>query len=182
MVKILVPLAEGSEEIEAITVIDVLRRAKFEVIIASVSDSKQLTLSRMVKIVAECLLSEVGQMEFDAIVIPGGLPGSYNLAQSELLSKIVKIHYEKNKTLAAICAAPAVVLDNILTNAMITCHPRFAEAVKRNKYVDKRVVVDKTIITSQGPGTALEFSLAIVSALGGESLAFSVKAPMVAHF
>lgn len=177
----LVAIANSSEEIEAISVIDVLRRAGLDVTVASVEADLVVTMSRGVKIVADKKISECVSAEWDVVVIPGGMPGSTRLAESPEVTAILAAQDKRGALIAAICAAPAVVLHKhgLLTNcSKATCHPGFFAALG-SKGVKDRVVVDGHVITSRGPGTAIEFALAIVRVLCGEEKAQSVAGPMV---
>ncbi|KZM39789.1 protease [Marinomonas sp. SBI22] len=188
MPRVLVPIANGSEDIEAITIIDVLRRGGVEVVVASVHDSLQITAARGSKIEADVLLSElenytfadgshysVGEaldenVMFDAIALPGGLPGAEHLRDSELLVDILEKHDIHDAILAALCAAPALVLGThgFVMDKQATCYPGFEEGLTGAQYVaDQPVVMDDNIMTSQGPATAMVFSLSLLANLIG---------------
>ena len=174
--KAIVILAEGFEEIEAVTCIDVLRRANIEVTVAGLTDFK-VKGSRGITVFADKTLFDAGS-EFDACVLPGGMPGATNLAASEKLKSLIKEIHQENKIVAAICASPAVVLapTGILNNKSATCYPGMQEQFHRStNYQEKNVVVDGNIITSRGPATALSFALAIVENLAGKEIAEKVK-------
>ncbi len=188
MPSVLVPIANGSEEIEAITIIDVLRRGGVEVVVASVHDSLQITAARGCKIEADVLLSDLESytfadgrqygtgealdesVMFDAIVLPGGLPGAEHLRDSELLVDILEKHDIHDAILAAICAAPALVFGThgFVADKQATCYPGFEEGLKGAEYIsDQPVVMDDNIMTSQGPATAMVFSLSLLANLIG---------------
>jgi len=183
----LVPIANGSEEMEAIIIADVLRRAGVEVTVASCEDDLVCDMSRNVRVRADCSITEheFGS-SFDAIVVPGGMPGAERLAQNAVLDALLKRQSEEKKVIAAMCAAPAVVLlsKNLLAEASeATAHPAFdlGEAFAKDK--KKRVCYSKSssgqvVITSQGPGTAIEFALALVKELCGEEKRKEVAGPM----
>lgn len=177
---VLVPIAEGTEEIEAVTIIDVLRRAEAQVTVASVG-ALQITASRGVKIVADCLIEECKERDFDLIVLPGGIPGAEHLRDSPVLKEILMRQQTNGRLYAAICAAPAVVLQahGLLENRLATCHPNFVEGLQDGSSVESRVVVDGNCITSRGPGTAMAFSLKLVEMLFGKDKMEAVAAPMV---
>ncbi len=169
----MVPLAEGFEEIEATTIIDVLRRAGLKVVTAGLSG---ITVkgSSGVKIIADAELKNINPDEFSAIVLPGGYPGYVNLAESEKVLKIIKEFNSQNKMVAAICGAPTVLARaGILNNRNATVYPGLEKELPKSS--DKRVVVDNNIITSQGPGTAMEFALKLVEILSGEDKAKEIK-------
>lgn len=179
--KALIILAEGFEEIEAVTVIDVLRRAGIGVTVAGLS-ALQVKASRGVIIMAEKKLNEVTK-DFDALILPGGSTGAANLAASEESGSLIKSMYQDNKIIAAICAAPSVVLAplGILKGKSVTGYPGMTENFgKDTKYKEDSVVVDGNIITSHGPATVLLFALAIVEKLIGKEASDKVaKATLV---
>lgn len=178
--KVLVPIADGSEEIEAVTLIDVLRRAGATVTVAGVG-GVEITASRGVKLVADKPISECLDETFDLIALPGGMPGSENLRNSKELCALLNAQRTENRWYAAICAAPAVVLTplGLLADRHATCHPHFIGKLGNALASQDRVVVDGPCVTSQGPGTALEFALKLVGLLFGEKKATEVGAPMV---
>jgi protein deglycase len=178
--KALVPIADGSEEIEAVCIIDVLRRAGAEVTVASVGD-RQITASRGVNIVADCQIADCQKRDFDLIALPGGMPGAAHLRDSQPLVDLLRRHQAAGGWYGAICAAPAVVLSHhdLLGGRRATSHPAFREQLWDGQAADARVVVDGKCVTSQGPGTAIEFALTLVALLMGEAKAAEVAAPMV---
>lgn len=185
--KVLVPIAPGTEEMEAITIIDIMVRAGFEVTVASADFDGALTMkaSRGVTLTADCKLVDVADDEFDVIALPGGVGGSEVFRDSTLLVEMVRQHKYDGKLMAAICAAPALVLQHhkLYPDALMTCHPSFKSYVPENRWRDKRVTMDinHNLITSQGPGTALEFAVEIIIALCGKEKAWEVAEPMVTN-
>eukprot|EP00889_Picochlorum_renovo_P008407 jgi/Picre1/35437/NNA_002899.t1 len=179
---VLIPIANGSEEMEAIIIADVLRRAEAQVTLASVEETTQVTCSRGVNIVADKLIGECAEVQFELIALPGGMPGAQNLADSEMLSSILKSQ-ASDKPLAAICAAPQVVLNTqgYLEGKHATAHPAFSDKLGNQERVSDRVVIDGNLITSRGPGTAMEFALTIVGRLFGPEKMKQVAGPMVMH-
>jgi protein deglycase len=179
---ILVPIAPGIEEIEAVTIIDVLRRAGAEVVVASVGDL-QIVASRGVKLVADKLIADCARLTFDLIALPGGMPGAEHLRDSADLALLLHHQHKDGRLYAAICASPAVVLHyhGLLEGRQATCHPAFAEKLSGSTKasIESRVVVDKNCVTSRGPGTAMEFALKLVELLYNPSKAKEVAAPMV---
>ena len=163
---VLVPVAQGIEEMEAITIIDVLRRAEAKVIVASV-DQKEIHAARGTVFMADTLIRECMDQEFDLIVLPGGIPGAMNLQKSKDLEILLKKQAEKKKYYGAICASPAVVLHHhgLVRPGRVTCHPGFANEIENGAVQDQNVVQDQNCITSKGAGTALEFALELVSLL-----------------
>jgi protein deglycase len=178
--KVLVPVADGSEEIEAVTIIDVLRRAGADVTVASV-DGLQITASRGVKLVADCLIGECREREYDLVVLPGGMPGAEHLRDNAILKEILVRQSGAGHLFGAICAAPAVVLEShgLLHNRKATCHPGHIKSLHDPSAAAEAVVVDGNCVTSQGPGTALAFALKLVELLFGREKMEAVAAPMV---
>lgn len=180
---VLVLLAEGFEEIEAVTAIDVLRRAGAEVVAAGLTEGP-IAASRGVRILPDAPLDDVLDRDFDLVVLPGGMPGAANLRDDPRVARLVANQISKpDRVLGAICAAPAVVLSSLglLRGRRATGHPNFAEKIRDTERADGRVVVDGNLVTSKGPGTALEFALKLVEVLFGPEKARDVNAPMYAR-
>jgi 4-methyl-5(b-hydroxyethyl)-thiazole monophosphate biosynthesis len=179
MKRVLVPLADGFEEMEGIIIIDVLRRAGLEVIVAGL-EKKEIIASRNTKHIADYLLEEVKDWEFDAIILPGGSEGAKRLENDERIKEIIERLYKKNKLIGAICAAPNVLLKHkiIKDKDKFTLHPNTLPEKYQGIYVDERVVKNNQIFTSKGPGTAFEFALSIVEELCGKEIKEKVEAPM----
>jgi len=174
--KAIIVLANGFEEIEAVTVIDVLRRAKIDITVAGLGDAK-IKGSRGITVIADKKLDETGS-GFDACIFPGGMPGATNLAASGKVKDLIQKMNSQGKFIAAICASPAILLapTGILKNKSATCYPGMQDGFEKDtKYKEDSVVVDGNLITSRGPATALEFSLAIVENLVGKETAERVK-------
>ena len=169
MKKILVTIAPGFEEIETITIVDILRRAGGRVTLAATIPGP-LEGSRGIKVEPDEILDNVKEKEFDLICLPGGQPGTDNLNNDVRIKEILKRMHNQGKYIAAICAAPKVLQTaGILKGKSITCHPSIQSKFK--SYINKRVVIDGKVITSQSPGTSLEFSMKLVEVLfGGERL------------
>ena len=178
--QVLVPIADGSEEIEAVCIIDVLRRAGAEVTVASV-DELQVTASRGVKLVTDTLIAQCTHEVYDVIALPGGMPGAEHLRDSKELETILRKQSEQNRLLAAICASPAVVFAHhgLLGQRRATCHPNFVDQLPNREAVESRVVVDGNYVTSRGPGTALEFALKLVELLFSKQKAKETAIPML---
>lgn len=179
--KVLVPIADGTEEIEAMCIIDVLRRAGASVTVASV-DKLQVTAAHGVKIVADRLISDCTEIVYDLIALPGGMPGAERLHDSKELELMLKRQQREGRLYAAICASPAVVFQRhgLIGQRKATCYPSFAKQLDNIDAVEDRVVVDDKCITSQGPGTALEFAIKLVELLYDEQKAKDVALPMLA--
>jgi 4-methyl-5(b-hydroxyethyl)-thiazole monophosphate biosynthesis len=178
--KVLVPIADGSEEIEAVCIIDVLRRAGAEVTVASVDDL-QVTASRGVKLVADALITECVDRTYDLIVLPGGMPGAEHLRDSTELIEILRHQKRDGRLYGAICASPVVVLQHhsLLQGRKATSHPNFSDDLEKREDIDSRVVVDGNCVTSRGPGTAIEFALKLVELLFGSKKASEVAGPII---
>ncbi|KAJ0989354.1 hypothetical protein J5N97_007710 [Dioscorea zingiberensis] len=180
--KVLVPIADGTEPMEAVITIDVLRRAGADVVVASVGGGLRVDACWGVKLVADALVSDCKDHSFDLISLPGGMPGSANFRDCGVLESVVKKHVENGGLYAAICAAPAVALGpwGLLKGLKATCYPSFMEKLPSNAItVNSRVELDGRAVTSQGAGTAMEFSLALVEQLYGKDKADEVAGPMV---
>ena len=172
MKKIAVFLADGFEEIEALTVVDVTRRAGLHTDIVSV-EGEFVRSAHNIVVKADKLFNEDELNSYDMIVFPGGLPGAENLANDERVKKLVKEFNDAKKFIAAICASPAMVLAaaGIEENRYITSYPGedFENILDKANYVEELVVVDENIITSRGPATTLLFAYKIVDCLGENS-------------
>ena len=167
MKTVLVPLAPGFEEIETITVVDILRRAGAKVTLAGTQEGP-LQGSRGVHVMADDSLDNVIENDFDLVVLPGGQPGTDNLCKDTRVAQLLKKMDQLHKYIAAICAAPLVLKKvGIIENRRITSHPFVQGEMLGTAYQDERVVVDGHIVTSRSPGTAMEFSLKLVEILFG---------------
>ena len=178
--KVLVPIADGCEEIEAVCIIDILRRAGALVTVASV-DKSQIIASRGVNLVADKLIADCLDRTYDLIALPGGMPGAEHLRDSEKLTLLLKRQQKEGRFYAAICASPVVVLQHhgLLEQCQATCHPNFVNKLKNSQAVQSRVVINGTCITSRGAGTALEFSLKLVELLFGDQKAKKISQAML---
>ena len=183
----LVPIAVGTEEIEAVTIIDTLVRGGVHVTVCSVTESAKkldIVASRGVKLAGDCHISTVPEGEtFDLIAVPGGMPGATHLRDSEQLIQILKSQNEQKRLIAAICAAPAVVLKHhaiIDEGVAATCYPApaFTDALG-SSLKESSVVVSDNIITSRGPGTALAFSLKLIELLVSKEKADEIAIQML---
>lgn len=179
---VLVPIADGTEELEAVAIIDVLRRGGAEVTVASVMEELEITASRGVHLVADCGIEDVTDRTFDLIALPGGMPGAEHLRDCEPLIDMLKEQKKSGRLYAAICASPAVVLARhglLEGKKSVVCHPAMQEKLPADVLSSDRVAVDGNCITSQGPGTAIEFGLELVRQLFGEQREAQVAGPMV---
>jgi len=172
MAKVAVFIADGSEEAEAITPVDLLRRAKVDVDVVSVMPTLEIEASRNVKITADKLISDIIFDDYDLLVLPGGVRGTNNLNACEELKKNLVRFNDQGKGIAAICAAPTVFAGlGLLKGKTSTCNPGFWEELRAggaNVIEDSKVVVNGNIITSQAMGTSVDFGLALVGYLCGE--------------
>ena len=184
-VSVLVCLAPGSEEIEAVTAIDLLVRAGVKVTTASVAGDGNLEIlcSRGVRIMADVALVDVADNPFEAIVLPGGLKGAECFRDSPLLVETVRQTHFSGKIVAAICAAPALVLEyhDLFPVANMSGFPTLKEKISPSKWSDRRVMHDPRVnlLTSQGPGSAMEFTLKLIELLLGRPKAAEVAAQLV---
>jgi len=169
MPKMLVPLAEGFEEIEAITIIDVCRRGDIDVTVAGVT-GMSIKGSQGIEVAADCLIDSVDINSYDMITLPGGLGGTMVLSESENVQSILKQMKEQNKYIGAICAAPLALHTADVLNKDFTCYPSIENQIRLDGYhQEQSTVIDDKVMTSQGVGTAIDFALKIVRQLQGES-------------
>jgi 4-methyl-5(b-hydroxyethyl)-thiazole monophosphate biosynthesis len=178
----LIAVADGCEDLETVTLIDVLRRAEVEVLVASIETRRMITCARGVRLTADCMLNDVLSQDFDLIVLPGGMPGAQRLAEHGPLQQLMQDQAADGKLFAAICASPALALQTwgLLRQRRMTCYPDFSERLSGCTFVDQPVVVDGNCITSQGPATALAFALALVGQLCGARMHLTVATAMLA--
>lgn len=173
-------LAEGFEEIEALTVVDVMRRAGLDIKMVSITDNKHVAGAHGITVHADTLFDECDFSDTEWLILPGGMPGATNLAECKPLTELLKGHKGK---IAAICAAPGVVLAplGLLDGKDATCYPGFDKDCKANGAVmrDAPVVVTEKVITANGPSSALRFALAIVASTMGESAAQQIGSAML---
>jgi 4-methyl-5(b-hydroxyethyl)-thiazole monophosphate biosynthesis len=175
--RVLLPLAEGFEEIEAVTIVDVLRRASIEVVTAALA-TNPVCGSHGITVLADTRLDDVLGAAFDAVVLPGGMPGSRILRDDARVLGVVREADRKNKLVAAVCAAPIVLeAAGVLAGRRATSYP--GNELPSARYVEERVVVDGQLVTSRGPGTALEFALVLVEKLAGPDAAQSLRVGMI---
>ncbi len=175
--KILVPLINGFEEIEAISTVDILRRADLEVVTAGIPGT-MVEGNKGVKVIADSMLKDINHEEFDVLVLPGGR-GCPGLVKSAKLMDIINDFNKKEKLIAAICYAPVLLArEGLLKDRRATAYPGNEKEFSKPR--DERVVVDRNIITSQGPGTTIEFALKIVEVLVGRAKAESLRKGIVA--
>lgn len=169
MSRVLVPLAQGCEELEAITITDLLVRAGIEVITAGLDD-QPVTASRGTQLIPKTNISEILNETYDLVVLPGGLPGADHLRDDKRIQALLKNHAQKDKYIAAICAAPkALASAGLLQNKKATAYPGTLEKLNNDKIeiCNSAIEIDGKIITSRGPGTAMDFALTLIELLEG---------------
>ena len=177
MPKVLVPLAQGCEELEAVTIIDLLRRAEINVVTASL-DNEPIRASRGTVLIADKTLDEALQEDFDMVVLPGGLPGADHLNEDPRIQTLLKQMASREKFTAAICAAPKVLATaGLLSGKRATSYPGTLEklALPDTSIEKSPVVIDGKVITSRGPGTAMDFALELIEILSGKDKRMSVE-------
>lgn len=180
-ISLLVPIAHGTEELEAVAIVDITRRAGIRVRLAG--ESENVICSRGIRIAPDVLWRDLDDSDtFDAVVLPGGRSGTERFIESDDIMHLLRRHAAEGVLLGAICAAPlALHAAGVLPpSCALTSHPSVADRLQHYDYRPDRVVQSGTIITSRGAGTAVEFALAIVAALTGEELAREVAASIVA--
>ncbi|RUM66038.1 MAG: DJ-1 family protein [Sulfurospirillum sp.] len=184
MASVLVPLAEGFEEIEAVSIIDVLRRGGIEVTTAYLYN-REVNGANGITVLANMSIDDVVAEEYDMMVLPGGLPGAEHLKEDERVQRLLKIFNEKGKHVGAICAAP-IALDaaGVLgDDDDYTCYPSYDQQIVHGKFTDaQKVVKSGNVLTSRGPGTAICFALEIVRELVGEETYAQLKAGLLADY
>jgi len=178
----LVIFAEGVEPLEAVTIVDVLRRADVSVTTVSLTGSTAVRAAHRMTLTADALWPTVAPDEFDAIVLPGGGKGTEHLLADKRVGKAVQAFAADGRTVAAVCAAPTVLAAaGVLKGRRATCYPTCAQLLGES-YDDAPVIVDGNIITSQGPGTTMLFSLVLVQQLKGDVAAHEVAARLLTTF
>jgi 4-methyl-5(b-hydroxyethyl)-thiazole monophosphate biosynthesis len=178
MAKALVIMADGFEEIELTSIVDILRRGGVTVMIAGL-DERLKTGSRGIKIMPDAALDSIKEL-YDIIILPGGSPGYVNLGNDKRVLDLLNKYYHEGQIVAAICAAPSVLAKaGILAGRNATVFTGMETELKNAKYVDKPVVEDGNIITSQGPGTAMEFALTLLKRLTNEKKAEEIRKKLI---
>jgi len=175
-------LADGFEELEAIAPIDILRRADIPVVTVSVSDSRMVTGAHNLTLMADQLFSETDFSDNAMLILPGGGVGTKNLAAHKPLNELLLRQFEKNKNLAAICAAPSVFGNlGFLAGKEAVCYPGYEEKLVGAVLSDKSVVKSDNIITAKGAGVAIPFALKIVETLKGSELAHEIAKQIISE-
>ncbi len=181
MAKVLMPLAHGFEEIEALAVVDVLRRAQIEVVLAGLQPGP-VESARNVSVNPDTTLDAINPNVFDMIILPGGQPGTDNLNADNRIHELLKEFAAKGKMIGAICAAPTVLAAaGLLKGKHATSYPSYSDRLTDAVFENRPVVSDGSIITSQGPGTALVFGIEIAARLAGRQVADQISKAMLVH-
>jgi 4-methyl-5(b-hydroxyethyl)-thiazole monophosphate biosynthesis len=181
MARVLVPLANGCEELEAVTVIDLLRRAGIEVVTAGLEDGP-VTASRGVVLIPDTDLGQVLEDDFDMVVLPGGLPGADHLDADPRIHSLLQRMAEQERYTAAICAAPKVLLNaGLLDGREATAYPGVIDGLmtENSRLLADAVVTDGKVVTSRGPGTAMDFALTLIERLLGADKREEVETPLM---
>jgi len=181
MPRVLIPLAEGFEELEAVTIIDLLRRAEIEVVTAGLS-AGPVTGSRRTVILPDTTLDAELDGDFDLVVLPGGLPGADHLNADPRVHRILQRHHAEGRLTAAICAAPKVLASaGLLDGRSATSYPGALDisAFPKIDLIETPVVVDGQVVTSMGPGTAMDFALKLIELLAGPERRESVESKLL---
>ena len=180
MKKIGIFMADGCEEIEGLTVVDVVRRAGITIDMISITGKKEVAGAHGITFAADVLAEEADFDSYDGIVLPGGMPGTLNLGKHEIVKKVITSYAAGGKLTAAICAAPGVFGANgILKGRKATCYPGCEEKLKGAVLSEEAVVRDRNVTTSRGVGTAIAFALELISQLEGEVKAHQIKKSIV---
>lgn len=178
MSKVNVYLADGFEEVEGLTVVDLLRRAGIEIDMVSIMGRKEITGARKIPVLADKLFEE--QDDPDMIVLPGGMPGTLHLKAHEGLADLIRKADKEGKVLAAICAAPTIYGEmGLLEGKNATCYPGMEDKLLGANWQEQSVVVDGNFVTSRGVGTAIAFALTLVTILKDEETAKSLANSIV---
>lgn len=176
MSKVVLFLADGFEEIEALSVVDILRRGNVDIKTMSIKNSVEVVGKSGITVMSDICFNKKAALDADMIVLPGGGLGTENLKNNHEVENIIKIFFENNKYIAAICAAPSILgIIGILNGKKAICYPGFESQLEGAEIVNENVVKDGNIITSKGPGTAADFAFCILDALKGEKCAEEVK-------
>lgn len=168
-------LADGFEEIEGLTVVDLLRRAEITISMVSVTEHLEIKGAHDIRIKADHLFEEFDYKDADALVLPGGMPGTKHLSEHKGLVELLVEHNKQGKLIGAICAAPSVLgMNGILKGKKATCFPGFEDQLIGAEFVNETCVTDQNIVTSKGLGTAIDFSLELITEIKGKEEAVKI--------
>ena len=178
--KVYIFLADGFEDVEGLTVVDLLRRAEVDISTVSIKDTRQITTSRGITLFTDCKFMETDFSNADMLVIPGGMPGTRYLAAYEPLLELFRAFYNEGGKVAAICAAPTIFSAlGFLKERKATCYPGMADQLDCGEYLEDPVVTDGNVTTSRGVGTAIPFALSLISQLVSEEKAAEIGRSIV---
>ena len=181
MKKVIILIADGFEEIEAVSVIDICRRASIDVTIAAV-ENIVLRGAHDIKITADMMIEDANYADYDMVVLPGGLPNAFTLAENTKVQNFLKDMKRSKRLIGAICAAPYALHTAEVLNQNYTCYPSFEEKIGDEGYTSSQsFVIDNDVITSRGPATAMEFALQIVKLLCNEDRYNQIKEALLLH-
>lgn len=180
MSKVYIFLADGFEEIEGLTVVDLMRRADIDIVTVSIKESKEVTTAHGISLKTDAVFNETDFSDADMLVLPGGMPGTLHLGEYKPLAELLTQFYQKGGKIAAICAAPSVFAQlGFLEGRRATAYPSFLEKLSGAKTCEDKVVVDGNVTTSRGMGTAIDFGLSLITQLVGEQKAEEIAASIV---
>lgn len=180
MKKAVILLAQGTEEVEALVPVDLLRRAGIKVTMASITGKLEITGSHNITIKTDVLLDTINERDYDMLILPGGMPGTLNLQEDLGVQKLIMNFYESGKYLAAICAAPKIYGGmGLLKRRKATCYPGYEEELSGAQIVYDEVVEDGQFITSRGLGTAIPFSLKLIESLISKDVANEIAEKVI---
>lgn len=174
-------LADGFEEIEALAVVDILRRADIDTTIVSISDQKEVVGAHKIKVVADAIISLHNNLQADMIYLPGGMPGTINLESCDMLKGVI-VHYNSlGKNIAAICAAPRILGSlGLLKGLDAVCYPGNEKFLEGAKLFSGKLVMSSNIITGKGAGVAVDFALKMVEVIEGKEKADKIRVSIIA--
>jgi DJ-1 family protein len=180
MIRALIPIADGNEEMEIVIVADSLRRAGWHVVLAGLRGTEPITASRNIKLVPDARWEELDLLSFDILILPGGAGGTKALCDHDGVQETLRIFDIEEKWIAAICAGPlALHKAGILKGRAFTCFPGIEKEMHRADRSNEPVVVDRNLVTSQGPGTAFAFALKLIGLLDGPAAAEKVRSGLI---
>ena len=180
MIQALIPVAEGCEEMEVVIVADILRRAGWNVVLAGLNGTHPVTASRKVKLIPDARWEELDLLSFDLLVLPGGAGGTGILCEHDSVQEAIRVFDIEEKWIAAICAGPlALHKAGVLKRRAFTCYPGVEKEMHRTDRSDEAVVVDRNLITSQGPGTAFAFALKLIELIDSSAAAEKVRTGLI---
>ncbi len=176
MSSVILFLADGFEEIEALSVVDILRRGNVDIVTMSINSKIDVIGKSNIKVMADRTFDKNLALKAEMIILPGGGVGTENLKNSKDIIDIIKNFSDNNKMISAICAAPSILgINGVLKGYKAICYPGFEKVLEGAEIINENVVRDRNIITSKGPGTAIDFALAVLKSLKGESCEEDVR-------